>query len=72
MRVSHGRDVGIGQHSTSLLGKFPAVRQPNRLAPVLAPTDQQRLGDNGFTAAGGQLHHHPRFGVSGQSGLHLL
>ena len=53
-------------------GKFPTVRQPNRLAPAREPVGQQRSGDNGFAAAGGQLHHHPHFGVGGQSGLDLL
>ena len=36
--VHHGRNAGIGQHPTSLLGKFPAVRQPNRLAPAHEPS----------------------------------
>ncbi|MXX36879.1 MAG: hypothetical protein F4Y91_04460 [Gemmatimonadetes bacterium] len=72
MRVSHGRDVGIGQHPTSLLGKFLAVRQPNRLASACEPVGQQRSDDNGFAAGGWATAHHPRFNVGVQSGLNLL
>ena len=38
---------------------------------TLAPTFQQCTGDYGFAAAGGQLHHYPRFRVGGQRVIHL-
>ena len=70
--VGDGGHAGVGQHPPGLLGQFLAVGEPDGLASVVQPVGQQRAGDDGLAATGGQLEHQARVGVSGQRILRLF
>ena len=69
--VGDGGDAGVGEHPPGLLGQFLAVGEPDGLSTILQPIGQQRAGDDGFAAAGGQLQHQTGPGFGGEPVLHL-